>query len=130
MNQHFTIEGRLASLNEYINACRASPKKGNKFKHEEQDKVKYFIGESGLKRIDGSLQAIFLFYEPNKKRDLDNISGWAHKVVMDALVTSGILENDGWKQIVGYTDCFYIDKENPRLVIVLESVNQEESEPK
>lgn len=115
----------MASLNDYILACRTSPWKGNKFKHEEQDKVKYFIGESGLKRIDGELQALFLFYEPNKKRDLDNISGWAHKVVMDALVTSGILENDGWKQITGYTDCFYVDKENPRIEVILETVDKQ-----
>jgi Holliday junction resolvase RusA-like endonuclease len=131
MRQKFVIEGRLSSLNDYIKACRTSPWKGNKFKQEEQDKVKKYIGESGLKRIDEyPLQVTFIFYEKTHKRDLDNISGWAHKAVMDTLKDEGIIENDGWKQIVGYNDYFYIDKENPRVEIYLESLFQEESEPK
>jgi Holliday junction resolvase RusA-like endonuclease len=133
LKQKFVIEGRLASLNDYVLACRTSPWKGNKFKHEQQEKVNNAIKESCLYRVDANalpIKATFVFYEQNQKRDLDNISGWAHKAVMDALVTSGILENDGWKQIVGYTDYFYIDKENPRIEIYLESVKQEESEPK
>ena len=130
MTQKFTIKGRLASLNDYILACRTSPWKGNKFKHDEQDKVNIAIGESDLKRIKDAVRVTFIFYENSKKRDLDNISGWAHKSVMDALVNNGILENDGWKQVVGYTDYFYIDKENPRVEIILETVHQEESEPK
>lgn len=116
----------MASLNDYILACRTSPWKGNKFKQEEQDKVKKYIGESDLQPvIDYPLQVTFLFYEQNHKRDLDNVSSWAHKSVMDALVTSGILENDGWKQITGYTDCFYVDKENPRIEVILETVDKQ-----
>ena len=131
MKQKLIIKGRLASLNDYIKACRTSPWKGNKFKQEEQDKVKKYIGESGLKRIDEyPLQVTFLFYEQTHKRDLDNISGWAHKAVMDTLKDEDIIENDGWKQIYGYTDYFFIDKENPRIEVILETVHQEESEPK
>lgn len=121
----------MASLNDYILACRKSPFAGNHFKHKEQAKIIKAIGESDLQQVtDYPLQVTFLFYEVNHKRDLDNISSWAHKSVMDALVTSGILENDGWKQVVGYSDCFYIDKENPRVEVILETVHQEESEPK
>lgn len=131
MRQKFVIEGRLASLNDYILACRQSPFSGNHFKHKEQDKVKKAIGESDLKRIDEyPLRVTFLFYEATHKRDLDNISSWAHKAIMDSLVTNEIIENDGWKQIVGYNDYFFVDKENPRIEIILETVSQEESEPK
>lgn len=115
----------MASLNDYILACRKSPFAGNHFKHEEQDKIIKAIGESDLKRIEKAVRVTFIFCEKNARRDLDNISGWAHKAVMDALVTTGILINDGWKQVVGYTDCFYIDKENPRVEIVLETVDKQ-----
>ena len=62
------------------------------------------------------------FYEPNKRRDLDNISAFAHKVIQDALVKCKVLNNDGWKEITGYTDSFSCDKENPRIEVVLEEV--------
>lgn len=38
----------------------------------------------------------------------------------DALVKEGILENDGWKDIVGFTDRFFIDKNNPRIEVEIE----------
>lgn len=126
MKQKFVIEGRLASLNDYILACRKSPFAGNHFKHEQQDKVNKAILKSNLSRIsDSAVRVLFFFYEQNKKRDLDNISGWAHKSVMDALVTSGILDNDGWKQVAGYEDHFYVDKENPRIEVILETVDKQ-----
>jgi Holliday junction resolvase RusA-like endonuclease len=62
----------------------------------------------------------FRFYEPNRKRDLDNISGFAHKVIQDALVSCGVLGGDGWKYITGYTDEFFVDKQNPRIEVEIE----------
>ena len=31
-----------------------------------------------------------------------------------------ILENDGWKQIAGFEDRFYVDRKNPRIVVEIE----------
>ena len=121
----------MESLNKFIYENRCGKYRGNHFKKEQQDKVKYYIGESDLKRIDDyPLKITFLFYENSKKRDLDNISGWAHKCVMDSLKEMGIIQNDGWKEIVGYSDYFYIDKKHPRVEVILETVHKEESEPK
>ena len=60
------------------------------------------------------------FYEPNRRRDLDNISSFAHKVIQDALVKTNVLKNDGWNEITSYIDQFYLDKENPRIEVTLE----------
>lgn len=115
----------MSSLNDYVLACRQSPFSGNHFKHKQQEIIKKFIGESDLQPVtDYPLRVTFCFYEANHKRDLDNISSWAHKAIMDSLVAVGILENDGWKQIVAYEDHFYIDKENPRIEVYLESVQK------
>ena len=68
-------------------------------------------------------QRIFIeynFFEPNSKRDKDNISGYFHKVFQDALVQAGCIPNDGWKEIRGMTDYFEIDKRNPRIEVVIE----------
>lgn len=61
----------------------------------------------------------YIFYEPNRKRDLDNISSFAHKVIQDCIVKTGILENDGWKEITGYKDSFYCDNRNPRIEVII-----------
>ena len=59
----------------------------------------------------------------NRKRDLDNISAFAHKVIQDGLVQCGLLANDGWKNIVGYSDDFYVDKDNPRIEVTIREVD-------
>lgn len=62
------------------------------------------------------------FFEPNRKRDLDNISAFAHKVIQDSLVKTSVLVNDGWNEITGYIDQFYLDKENPRIEVTIVEV--------
>jgi len=52
---------------------------------------------------------IFTWIEQNRKRDPDNIAV-ARKFILDALVTKGILENDGWKQVAGWHDSFVVKK--------------------
>lgn len=60
------------------------------------------------------------YFEPNTKRDKDNISGYFHKVFQDALVQAGCIPNDGWKTIRGFTDYFEVDRGNPRIEVVIE----------
>jgi len=56
------------------------------------------------------------YYEPNKKRDPDNIAAFK-KILIDALVEAGAIENDGWKQVAGWKEIFRVDKENPGIEI-------------
>ena len=72
--------------------------------------------------IDRPVFIYYRFYEKNKRRDLDNISGFAHKVIQDALVKNGILENDGWANITGFDDSFFIDNEHPRIELTIHEV--------
>ena len=126
MRQEFTIDGRLGSLNEYILKCRTGTKGiiGNIYKHEQQDIVTNFIRKSNLQRItEYPVSIIFNFYEKNFRRDLDNVSSWSHKCILDALVKENILENDGWKQIQSIQDVFAVDKDNPRIEIIIETIN-------
>ena len=67
---------------------------------------------------------IYHWYEPNHRRDLDNISSFGRKVIQDALVKARVLRNDGWKEIVGFEDRFYMDSKKPRVVVEILEVNE------
>lgn len=61
----------------------------------------------------------YVFYERNARRDKDNVSGYFHKIFQDAMVQAGMIENDGWKQIEGWSDYFYVDGRDPRIEVYI-----------
>lgn len=122
MTQRFTIPARLPGLNEYTAAQRLNRYKGAQMKREQQGVVSLFIRTAHLQPVSAPVMLRYHFYEPNKRRDLDNISGFAHKVIQDALVQCGVLTGDGWANITGYTDTFSVDKQHPRIEVELEEV--------
>lgn len=128
MYYKFTIQKQLANLNDYLKAERVSFKgrngqlntKGNVLKHETQNYIITQIRRDlkGLK-ITKPIKLHYRFYEPNRKRDLDNIMSFAMKVTQDSLVLAGVLENDGWNQIYGISADFFVDAANPRIEVYL-----------
>ena len=62
----------------------------------------------------------YTWYEPNRRRDKDNICAGGRKVIQDALVKGGYLRNDGWKEIAGFSDEFRVDKSCPRIEVEIE----------
>lgn len=128
MTYTFIINGRLSNLNDYLKAERIMIRgrngkittKGNTLKHDTQDKIIIPQIRRDLKSLRIRNKAVrlnYTFYEPNKGRDLDNIAAFAMKVIQDSLVLCGVLENDGWKQIAGFTCDFNVDANNPRIVV-------------
>ena len=63
----------------------------------------------------------FSWYCKNQRVDPDNIA-FGKKFVLDGFIKAGILSNDGWNDIKGFEDKFFIDKENPRVEIKIRSV--------
>ena len=120
----FVIPGRLPGLNEYTASQRGNRYKGASMKKEWQRVVCWSIRAAKLKPIKNPVRLVYTFYEPDRRRDMDNISGFAHKVIQDALVATGILQGDGWKHITGYTDIFAVDKKNPRIEVELIEVGR------
>lgn len=68
--------------------------------------------------FDAPVKLAFRWYEPNKKRDLDNIA-FAKKFILDALVQNGVIKTDGWKGVTGFTDSFFVDNA-PRIEVDIE----------
>lgn len=125
MQHKFIIKGRLDGLNEYTSANRTNPYKGGKMKKDNEEVVIWSIRQQlrGL-HIDVPVILKYDFYEPNRRRDLDNISSFAHKVIQDALVKTNVLKNDGWNEITSYIDQFYLDKENPRIEVTITEIEE------
>lgn len=90
---------------------------------KNEHKVQAEIYEQlGRLRITRPVRMIYRWYEKDRRRDLDNVSSFGRKVIQDALVDTGVIKNDGWKEITGFSDEFYVDKKNPRIEVEIEEV--------
>lgn len=125
MKYLLTINGKLNNLNDYIAACRTNAYAGAKMKSYNENLVKYSIYEQlrGV-RIESPVLMEYHWYEPNKRRDLDNISSFGRKVIQDALVDTGVLANDSWNEIKGFSDQFDVDKANPRIEVEIKEIER------
>lgn len=114
------IPGTLPGLNDYIDAERSNKYQAAKLKRQTEEMIVMCIWEQmpGIE-ISEPVHIVYHWYEPNKRRDKDNIA-FAKKFVQDALVKAGVLANDGWQEIVSFADRFGIDKDNPRVEVVIE----------
>lgn len=122
-----TIKGQLSNLNDYTKACRTNRYAGANMKRKNEQIIKVYIKKQLRDvHIKGKVKLSFRWYEPNKKRDLDNLC-FAKKFILDALVSNGTIIADSWKCVVGFTDEFYIDKDNPRIEVDIEEVEYEQS---
>lgn len=119
MKRAFTIDGILMGMNKYSNAQRTHWTQGARVKKTQTDIVA--LSARLLEPIPETaypLSVIIRWYEPNRKRDPDNIAS-AKKFILDGLQKAGILKNDGWREISHFVDFFDVDKKNPRVEIVL-----------
>ena len=117
----FTIYGRLDGLNDYTKACRTNRYAGAKMKERNEASVCNALFVYGVPKVKGKVHITYKWYEKNMRRDLDNVA-FAKKFIQDALVSDGVLEGDSWQHIVGFTDEFYIDKDNPRIEVIISEV--------
>ncbi len=125
MEHLLIIPGTLNNLNDYIAAERTNRHKGAKMKADNGTIIAVAIRQcmKGV-RIENPVFMEFLWVEPNKRRDKDNISSFGRKVIQDALVQCGVLKDDGWRHVVGFSDRFEVDKENPRIEVKIREVTR------
>lgn len=123
MQATLIVEGRLPGMNEYTAAQRTNYIIGAQMKKNAQAQVTAAVlNQIRNVRFDKPVRFTYEFHEPNRKRDHDNVSGFAHKVIQDALVECHVLKNDGWNDIVSYTDMFFLNKAHPFIRVIIEEV--------
>jgi len=62
---------------------------------------------------------IFEWKERDRRRDPDNIAAAGRKLILDGLVLAGVLPDDGWNHVLGWTDRFEVDRERPGVLVEL-----------
>ena len=126
MEYLLVIPTRLNNLNDYITADRTNRYKGAAMKARNEALVKVAIKQQMRSiRIERPVYMEYTWYERNKRRDLDNISSFGRKVIQDALVQTRVLVNDGWNEIVGFSDQFHVDAANPRIEVLIREVGDD-----
>jgi len=125
--QSFFIPVRLPGLNDIILAKGQYYRKGNKrfekyqaMKREYEGLIISFVQLAKIKPVERA-HFKFNWIEKNRMRDPDNIAAAGRKLILDALVTCGVLSGDGWKQIAGWIDTFVVaeGKQKPGVGVII-----------
>jgi len=117
--QVLTLDFLPTSLNEYINAERSNRFMAAKIKKEETEAVYYAVKEQGLKPIKVKVRVEFEWRVKNRKKDPDNVS-FAKKYILDGMSLAGVIENDGWNNISGFSDSFELNENEGVIVKIYE----------
>ena len=115
----FSVFGTLPGLNEYTEANRRNRMCGAALKRSAETVITQYIRVARVQPFAGPVFLSFSWHERDRRRDVDNIA-FAKKFILDALVTAGILADDGRKNVVGFSDEFHVDLANPRVVVTIE----------
>ena len=118
MEAGLIIPGRFPSLNDYIAAERKNRHIAAKMKRDETKRVADIAANSDMPTFDKPVHVYFAWVEPNRRRDIDNIA-FAHKFILDGLVDAGVLKGDSQKYVTGLVDRFRVDKDNPRVSVLI-----------
>lgn len=117
MEQKMVIPGELPGLNQILNVSKSHWAKYHKLKKQYTTLVA-ILARTCLKPCFSSVHIDIHWFCRNKKRDPDNICS-AKKFLLDGLVAAGILADDGWRCVSGFSDFLAIDRKNPRIEVVL-----------
>lgn len=111
------IEGTMPDLNEVIDEAKIHWSRYYKLKKTWTDIVAWSCLSQRIPHFE-NLILIVSWIEPNRRKDPDNIA-FAKKFILDGLVSAKVIDNDGWNHVLGWTDEFIVDKDNPRVKVCL-----------
>lgn len=117
--QQFFVPGPLPGQNTFMG--KGSRWTYKKAKREWAKRIGADIAQAKLKPMR-RVQIAWQWQECNRRRDPDNFTGISKKFILDTLVGAGILPDDGWDEIAGWTDHWMVDVTNPGVLIILQEV--------
>lgn len=120
MRQVLTVQGRLAGMNELLGAASRHWAARAKLKKTEMERVCWACRQQRLRPVSGRATVSVQCFEPNARRDADNVISGACKIVLDALQVAGILAGDGRRYIRLIQQPVEVDRQAPRVVVTIE----------
>lgn len=130
MNYHLTVTGFQKSLNLVLSGMHydfRTKRVSNAVKSENDQICIWAIRQHRRLRatvIDKPIVIHYKFYWANKKMDRMNIASAFDKSFEDALQKVGVIKNDGWNDVINVTYDFEIDKQNPRVEVIIEELKE------
>ena len=118
--ERFTVPGRLPGYNELKARCW---QESARRKEEAMREVQIAAMAARIRPVWGLVTVTISCYEPNARRDVDNVTSGAGKVILDALQEIGVLQGDGRKYIAQVIyPAVEIDRKNPRVEVEIREV--------
>jgi Holliday junction resolvase RusA-like endonuclease len=117
----FDIPGRLPGLNEIIDAAKKGKRGYQPYAiMKEQYTSKIALIAKMLPQFQ-RVNITITWYEPNIKRDPDNIMA-GQKFILDSLVKAGVIHDDSQKYINSIIHKFEVDRQNPKVEVEVEEI--------
>lgn len=125
------LPGRFPGLNDALDArAIMRPVKGRRGQRGAKvslyDELKAaHQSDVGIRAIEQRIHARstahldFFWAEPNSRRDPDNVTAIGRKIVLDALVKTGILPSDGWSHVLGFSDNWAVSSRAPFVAVAI-----------
>ena len=117
----FEISGRLPGMNEIIDAAKSHYALYAQMKETYTTMVAWLAKK--LPKYD-KVNIIITWYEPDLRRDPDNVTGGGTKFVMDGLVMAGVIPNDTRKHVNSIKHIPELDRKNPRVEVEIVEVGK------
>lgn len=121
----FDIEGRLPGLNEMIDAAKKGKGKYQPYSMMKQTYTEMVAWLAKMLPKYEQVDIIITWYEPNEKRDPDNVQAGC-KFILDGLVKAGTIPNDTRRYIKSITHIPELDRENPRVEVEIQEIGGRE----
>jgi len=97
----------------------------NDMKQTTEESIAWVLRAQCKQEFTAPVWIGFTWYEPNARRDYDNISGMGRKLILDAMQKAGLIGNDNRRYIAGFDkEVFLVDKDNPRVVVTVTEVDE------
>ena len=118
MIHKITIPGELPTLNEIISASKQHWGQYSSMKKDWTDDIA-LLAKTTLPKLEPPINLRFTWYRRNRRVDPDNIAAAGAKLIIDGLVESDRIPNDGWKEIASISHEFEVDRSDPRVEVEL-----------
>ena len=125
MKHKIVIPGRLPGLNDIIAAAKAGKGRYQPYAIMKAKHTESIAWIAKQLPCFGRVDIKIFWYEPNKRRDPDNISGGGKKFILDGLVMAGVIKDDTINYINSIASIYDLDRNNPRIEVEIMEATDE-----